>query len=280
MKNKFLVFAIFIMTSNLFASGGSLYTRYGIGDLYFSHSAAQLSLGGIGIALNSGKFINTANPASIFNLEYTRLGGGIISTSQSIDDGINNALYSKVVFSGFHMAFPVERDLGMGFILGIEPYSKVSYSIENESENTLGGYSEYYEGSGGLSKIFFGLSYMLPGDIPFGVTFDYYTGNIKYLSQYDYADSIGFLDSYFTNESKYKGLGTTFGLQSPDLAQVFELEGISNFRIGMSYELHFPMNTDSSFYARTSIGSNVIESDNVKTDIPAKLGIGFSITLI
>lgn len=278
MKNR-LIIAVLFISANIFASGGSTYTRFGIGDLLFSHSAAQLSLGGIGTSLNSSKYVNTVNPASIFNIEFTRFGGGLISNSHNIDDGLNSALYSKVLFSGFHLALPVEKDLGIGFMLGMEPYSTVNYSIENSVDDTFGQYTELFEGSGGISKIFIGISYVLPGEIPFGITFDYYTGNIKYNSYFNYADSLGYLDSRFTNESKYKGLGTTLGLQSPDLAEIFDLEGFSNFRLGAFYEIHFPMNTDSLFYAQTSVGSNTLESDNFKTDIPAKLGVGLSFTL-
>ena len=72
---------------------------------------------------------------------------------------------------------------------------------------------------GGISKIFFGFSYLLPFDIAIGATFDYYTGNIQYSSSYFYEESPDLTNSYFINEFKYKGLGTTLGLESPDLSR-------------------------------------------------------------
>lgn len=278
---KKILFLISLITySSLQATGGSLYSRYGIGDLFHYTSANQLSLGGLGVSLNNQKYLNTANPASIYNIKNTKFGAGIINTTSYIDDGIENAMYSNVQFSGFHIAFPVKESLGMGFLLGIQPYSLVKYDVVNEnltnSENII---DQRFDGSGGISKIFFGFSVLLPFDIAVGATFDYYTGSVQYSSTYSYADSVDLLQSIYVNEYKYKGLGTTIGLQSPDLAEIFNVEEITNFRLGASYELSGPINTDTAIIVGTSIGENTFESDRFKTNIPYKLSFGLNFTI-
>jgi len=277
-KIIFIVLLLFLTNSTLQATGGSLYSRYGIGDLYYSNSAMHLSLGGLGVSLLNNKYINTSNPATLFSIRNTRFGANVSSTTFQLDDGIENAVYTRVKFTGFHITFPVKESLGMGFILGMTPYSDVNYDVINSTGIADDVIEEQFEGTGGISKVFFGLSYLLPFDIAVGATFDYYTGNVQYKSSYQYSESSELLDSYFVNDYKYKGLGATLGFESPDLAKVFQLEGITNFRIGASYEISGPMNTDTAIVVRTSIGENTYESDQFDTKIPTKLVLGLNLT--
>ena len=238
---KLVIFISFIALSLSYGTGGSLYSTYGIGDLFHHTTSHQLGLGGLGVSLNSDKYLNIANPASVYNLKNTKFGAGAINTTSIIDDAIESAVYSNVKFSGFHIAFPIKENLGMGFLLGINPYSVVKYDvINNLNEGTDNEVEERFDGSGGISKIFFGISALLPLDIAVGATFDYYTGNVQYRSSYTYNQSADLFNSLYVNEYKYKGLGTTIGLQSPDLSSLLNIEEISNLRIGASYEISGP----------------------------------------
>ncbi|MCW8850406.1 MAG: hypothetical protein OQJ81_10550, partial [Melioribacteraceae bacterium] len=248
MKNKIiLLFVTILFSSQLFANGGSVYSRFGIGDLYHSNNAMQISMGGLGTSIVNKLYVNTTNPASIFQINNTKFGISLNSNISILDDGISNATYSNVKFSGFHIAFPLKESMGIGFILGMKPYSSVDYEIVQSGNLPNTNISnEDYKGSGGISKVFLGVSTLLPFDLALGLTFDYYSGNIQYSSTSFYADSSGFYDSYFINEFKYKGLGATIGLESPDLAQVLAIEGITNFRLGLTYEVSGSLSTDSA----------------------------------
>ena len=151
--------------------------------------------------------------------------------------------------------------------------------INNLNEGTDNEVEERFDGSGGISKIFFGISALLPLDIAVGATFDYYTGNVQYRSSYTYNQSADLFNSLYVNEYKYKGLGTTIGLQSPDLSSLLNIEEISNLRIGASYEISGPINTDTAIVVRTSVGENTFESDRFKTYIPPKLALGLNFTI-
>ena len=281
MKNKnFIVFALFLVSSQLFGGGSSIYSRFGIGDLYHSNNAMQISLGGLGTSVINKLYVNTNNPASIYQINNTKFGVSINSNTSYLDDGISNAVYTKVRFSGFHIAFPVKESLGIGFILGMKPYSNVNYEIaQYKNPNNENVSNEIYEGSGGISKVFLGFSVLLPFDIALGTTLDYYSGNIQYSSSYFYADSVNFYDSYFTNEFKYKGLGATIGLESPDLSTLFDLKNVSNLRIGFTYEVSGAINTDSVKVVRTTIGESSFEASKFDTKIPYKFGAGLNLTI-
>jgi len=274
---KILLSLFLILSSYSFGSGGSIYTRYGIGDLYFSNSAFKLSMGGVGTSLLTLKEINTNNPATIFNIKNTKFGAGVQTRLSFIEDGIDNALYSSTDFSGFNIAFPVKQSWGMSFIFGMNPYSIVNYEVIREKEGSSGNLDETFEGYGGLSKLFIGASYLLPLDFAFGATFDYYTGHIEYKSTLEFNDGSDLTNAFFVNEFKYKGLGTTLGLESPNLADLFDSEAIEEIRFGAAYEISGRINTDTALIGVTSLGESTFKSDEVFTKIPAKLSVGLNI---
>lgn len=282
MKNKKIILLLIILFSTqLIGSGGSVYSRYGIGDLYHSGSAYQLSLGGLGVSMSNPKYINTTNPATLSSLKNTRFGVSVLSNTSILDDGITNATYSHTQFSGFHIAFPIKETLGMGFVLGMEPYSTINYEVYNTVVTDVDDIinKEEFSGNGGLSKVYLGISYLLPGGIALGSTFNYYTGNVQYNSTYLYDGESDLVDSYFIDDFKYKGLGATFGLQSPDISELLSLTNISNFNFGLTYEIVGSLTTNNTVVARTSIGEKTVNSSEISTKLPSKLNAGFNFTV-
>lgn len=280
MKKNLKIFLIFLSIGNIFASGGTIYTRYGVGDLYYYNTAAKLSLGGVGTAILNNDLLNLNNPATWGSITDTKLGLNLITNYSSISSNSSSTNFSEVKFSGFQLGLPVERDLGIGFVFGFTPYSTINYDISNKYlQGEVNSYIQDFKGAGGLSKIFFGFSTLLPFNFSVGATFEYYTGNSKYETQIVYDDSSDFTDSYFTSELKYKGLGSTLGFLTPNLSNIFGNEIIKNFRLGLSYEIGTKLNTDSSSYATTSLGKKVFGSKSFKSEIPAKLSAGLYLSL-
>jgi hypothetical protein len=277
-KKILLTISLFFLTSNIFGSGGSIYTRYGIGDLYFSNSAFKLSLGGVGTSLITMNEVNINNPASLFNVKNTRFNASLVTNLSFIDDGIENALYSNTQFSGFNIAFPIKETMGISFMLGMNPYSTVNYDVnvigKKVGDNVI---DENFIGSGGMSKLFFGASYLLPFDFAIGATLDYYTGHIEYSSSVDYQNNPDLTNSFFISEYKYKGLGTTLGIESPNIAEYFESEFVNDIRFGIAYEMSGDINTDTALIGITSLGDNTFESSEVFTKIPGKISAGLNI---
>ena len=133
------VLLLLILTTTLFANGGSVYTRYGMGDLILLTSARNLGLGSIGFASSNGNFINTLNPASWNSMPLTRFELGMYYSGKKITDSNASAQYSDVKFSGFVIGFPVERDLGITVVGGLIPYShRNSFIIAMSGKHTFG----------------------------------------------------------------------------------------------------------------------------------------------
>ncbi len=276
-KNKSSVIAIILIVSlKLFAQSGSVYTRYGLGDMQFTSSANNFGIGGFGLAISDYKYINSSNPATFSFLNTTRFEAGVISTGTKISDSFSSANYSQTKFNGFLLGLPLQKDYGVGFVLGITPYSNVNYKVSKSSESQdFGKYTTDFEGKGELSKLFLGFSYKLPLDFAVGATFEYLIGNNNYSSTLKFNDA-EFTNSNFNTNYKYRGLGTTLGIISPDIAKKLALESISDLRIAVTYNLFGKLNTDSTLSTFSSVGSNDIQKGSFKTKLPSQLGFGLS----
>ncbi len=277
------IFVVFTFVNSTFASsGGSLYSRYGIGDLYLPQSGLHLSLGGYGSSLYNSRYLNLVNPAALTSIKNTRFGAGLNTNISFLDDGNASAVYSHVKFQGFQIAFPVKETWGIGFMMGMTPYSVVNYDVVNnvkEANTALATSKEMFKGTGGISKLFFGFSYLLPGDISFGASLNYFSGDIRYQSSFTYSNTSKFFDSNFTSEYKFRGMGGSLGLISPDFAKVFKMKDVSNFRLGFSYEFNGKINTDTAIVTKTVIGTNSSSIGRDYTVLPSKLSMGLNLTI-
>lgn len=279
-KKILFVFSYFLFSNYMIASGGSVYTRYGLGDLYLTNSSLELAMGGLGTSLLTIKNVNTNNPATIFNIKNTRFGASVNANISHIDDGLDNALYSNVHFSGFHIAFPIKESIGMSFLLGMKPFSTVNYEVVSKDKVIdTDTFDENFTGLGGISKLFFGISYLLPYDFAIGATFDYYTGNIEYTSSRLFKGGSNLTNSVFISDFSYRGIGTTLGLESPNFAKILDLDFFDEIRFGIAYEISGNINTDTSLIGVTSLGDNIFESNEVFTKIPEKMSIGLNLLL-
>lgn len=267
-----LLFAGFI--SSIAASGGSVYSRYGAGDIYHLHSARKISMGTPVIASPGYNDVDNVNPAVYSGMKLTRLQAGILYNGLSLDDGSNTAFYSDYDFSGFLFGIPVERELGIGFVAGLMPYSKVAYEIVDESNAD---FSNTFKGEGGLSKIFFGGSYEAPYGINIGFAFEYYTGKIEYSTELDFNSTSSNEDALFVNKSSYYGSGFKFGLLSPNLSGIFNESSITDFRLGGFYSKLNTINTDTTLTINSSIGTSELEKGLIETKLPGSYGVGASV---
>jgi len=279
LKNISIILIIFSLP--LFAQISSSYSRYGIGDIVYSYSARRLGIGQLGVSIADADFIGMINPAGWYKLSRTRIEFGIDYNNLFISDNNTKKFYADANFSGFTFAFPISRQYGVGAALGILPYSNVSYDVVQNFTNqnsTIGDYNVNYKGTGGLSKIFIGSSAQLPLDFYFGATLDYYFGSINYSSSVDFIDD-NKLESEYIKTYQVKGLGSTLGLLSPDLTQLFKLESISDLRFGVSLNLISKLNTDSMLVSNSVIDDDTISQGFAKMKIPVRINAGLSFIL-
>ncbi|MEZ4700336.1 MAG: hypothetical protein R2834_08405 [Rhodothermales bacterium] len=156
-------------------SDGSVYSRFGLGELYTNGSSQVQAMGGGGTALSSFNYVNLANPGSWADQVITRLAGGVTFQGLDIEDasGTSSRLNSSLL-GAFQFSFPMKQGK-MGFVAAFTPYSRVAHSvlrnqviIDDPTLTDPAAYSIRFEGSGGLQTITTGIGYRVNKNVSLG----------------------------------------------------------------------------------------------------------------
>ena len=208
-------------------------SMFGLGELSTGEGGQYSGLGGAGIALQSYNFLNTANPASLTDIEGERV---------LIDAGVMGAykVYTQTGTSN-HSLVGNLNNLSIGCRITprwygavfMAPVSSVGYAITLDQDITGTGsstVSSLFEGEGGLSKMGISTAYRLFKGFSVGANLSYVTGTIKQTetqgsisveeSSYKhafYAD-FGLQYKFSLSRNKYLVAGAVYGY-SQDLAQ-------------------------------------------------------------
>lgn len=277
---KYCFTVLLLVTSFSIAQNTSPYARYGLGDVIYSYSARTLSMGHAGSAIINSDYVELLNPASWSNLNRTRIEFSFGYNELRLSNQNQSKYFGDGIFKGFTFAFPVSKDNGIGVAMGIVPFTRVNYQVQEKvADTTTGNYTSTYQGKGGLSKIFIGGTYRLPINFILGATLEYYFGNIKYTSNVDFENNTYFPAEY---ELAYgpTGFGTTIGIITPDMSGLLNSEPISNFRLGLSANLVGKLDTDTSFVNRSSSIVDSIGFGNTKMEVPMRLNAGLHIAFV
>ncbi len=150
------------------------YSMYGYGVLGDRATSMQRQMGGIGIAMQSGRQINVMNPASYASID---------SLTFLWDMGANmNMQWSKDKNASSHgygggldyvtMEFPLSKFMGMS--IGMVPWTQVGYSFGDDIKYG----ARQNQGSGGITEAYAGLSGKV-GGFSVGVNVSYNFGTIQ-----------------------------------------------------------------------------------------------------
>jgi len=279
-KIKLIVITALLITTEIFSSGGSLYSRYGLGDIYNDYSARRFGMGGLGIALSDKDYLNYLNPASLADLQLVRFETGVIYTGENLKDNSSSTFNSNSFFSGFMIGLPIQHDLGITANFGVVPVTNVHYAVkESGTDTNFNAYSKNYSGEGGISKLFLSTSCKLPLDFSLGVSFDYYTGKIDYNSGVAFDSTLYFSDASFSKQYSYHGVGYTVGLISADISKLLGISVVKNFRLGLTYTSSVPLHCDSIVSLVGTTGTYETALGTSTVNLPYKLGAGAAFVL-
>lgn len=273
-----VTFILFFFAATLCAQVNSPYTRIGIGDIVYDYSAKRLGMGQTGASIADNDYINTINPAGLYNLSLTRFETGIKYGGEFISSESEKKFYAKADFNGFTFGFPVSRLYGVGAAIGIVPVSFVNYDVSEQLSSPLGNYNASYKGKGGLSRIFASASYRLPFNLNVGASFDYYFGTMDYSSTVNFIDQDNYNANYNLNY-QINGLGTTLGLISSDLSGLLKSETITDFRIGAAVSLISDLSVDTMIVGTSNFAVDTIAGGSTKMKLPYRLSTGISFKL-
>jgi hypothetical protein len=121
--------------------------------------------------------INLQNPAMYSSLKLTSFSVGGTFSANQLKTNQKDEKAQRTTLDYLAVGIPLKK-LGLGF--GLIPYSSVGYNIRNsvflnENRNRT---DNFYKGSGGLNKVFFGFGYQLAKNFSIGADVQYNFGKI------------------------------------------------------------------------------------------------------
>lgn len=279
---KFLFLFIFLLVEFVFPQTNSFYSGFGIGIPDYSYSARRFGMGELGVAIEDKEFISVLNPASWKNIDLTRIEFGTTFSFLFAKDNSDKKFYSNNYFSGFALAFPLSVQNGIALSFGLTPYTRSKYEVLYNYEDITDANNNYkidIYGSGGLSKLYVGSSYSFPFDLSIGASLDYYFGELKNSSSIAFNNSNNG-NALFYTVKKMKGIGSTVGLISPDLNKVlFNISGIKDIRLGLTFNLSSDMTIDTSFVKKSVYFEDTVKNGNTKFTIPIRITGGLAMKI-
>ena len=280
-KFKTVILFVTVFSVCVFSQSSSIYSKFGVGDMNYTYSARSLGLGKTGVGMTNRFFVETINPASLSDLKLTRFEFSLVLNGVNLTQNNISRFYTDAEFKGFTFAFPISEKYGIGFAAGLLPYSRISYKVVNTTTKDFledNEYTETYEGSGGLSKLFMGSSYKTPFDWLIGASLEYYFGRRKYTSKEVFANS-EFSSGEYEWDYRSTGFGTTVGVISQNFADVLNSKSITNLRLGVSLNLISDLSTDSSLTINPSSSADTVTFGNSDLHVPFRLITGITLQL-
>lgn len=262
---KRAIFAFLLCTSLASAqNGGTIESRFGIGELDLMVTARQRGMGTAAAGLLSATDINTINPAAWSDVRELRLQGGMSFEHISMAHS-DNAVSSGAI-KGFHFVIPLEESVRLRLGSGLIPVSRTAYktlgsgTVEGES------YTVTYEGAGGISLFRAGFSAEPLPHVKLGAAYNYYFGNIDQNWELRFDNGLWF-PARQTRATSHSGSGFTLG---------FLYDGIRDFSLGASLRTAASLNASRNLVYEYSTEDSTLTGASGTQDLPAMFSAGIS----
>ena len=198
-------------------TGYSPYSIFGVGDLNRQSTAYSNTMGGVGIANRTNRYLNAINPASITERDSLSFMAdfSLHSNNKVFNQGNLKSANNTFNVNDFIISFPLQRQSAM--MLGILPYSDMGFDYSYREKDpgivgNVGNIEHVTSGQGGMYKVFVAAGVTFFKRLSLGAQFDYYFGKIDKSYSTSFSD-----DSYSSIKNNTvlnaHGVGGKFGLQ-------------------------------------------------------------------
>ena len=241
MTKKIILLVAILVSVNSFSQKNNIspYSFFGIGQINESKTTNEQAMA-VGTALSSTHNLYFNNPASLGSLRLTTYTLGATNFFTKIDDGTNQQSASAFSLSYLALGFPIGEKAGLAF--GVQPFSKVGYSImntyKNDSDETE---SNLYEGKGSTNRVFLGFGHKLPYHTSIGVEASYVFGNLEKTILWRNNDRLDQRATYYKTDSKVGGFALKFGAQN-----TYKINDKLDLKSGISLLLENKLNHDGT----------------------------------
>ena len=244
----------------------SPFSRFGYGELSDNIPGAYRALGGVGIGMRDGRVINPSQPASytvvdsttfMFDLSASGMWNMYSDAGGTKNRGNGNLEYLT-------MQFPVWKQ-HIGMSLGVMPYSMTGYNFAAiDSLASDYHYTMSYEGLGGITEVYGGLSFNILNWFAAGANIYYMFGNVKN------SRSIAFVEGLYSfkeqNTLHVNSLRFRYGAQ---FFHTFEKHG---FCVGAVFEDRRKLHGDITLVETQA--ADTITYSGLDSELPMMWGVG------
>ncbi len=199
------------------ADDGSVYSRYGIGELRSSGSSRAMALGGGGTALWSPQYASFGNPASWSQHVLVHAAAGVRFEGLQTTDATNGRkLLRSGALDALQFGIPLKSNqLGMG--ISFEPFSRMNYAVTTQGSliidprtGTATIYRLRHGGSGGLQRLRAGIGVRPSSWLTLGISADYLFGITEETRRTTFA-SVAYAETNISTSTRMRGVTTTVG---------------------------------------------------------------------
>ncbi|NDP19687.1 MAG: hypothetical protein GZ091_01205 [Paludibacter sp.] len=223
-KNFSLVISLFFLIQIVSSQNNtnSPYTRFGFGELSDTNSGEQRAMGGVSIGARASENINTVNPASYSVVDSMTfmfdIGSSALVSRFSDPTGGKTTFNANIEY--ITMQFPLYK--WMGFSAGLLPYSFSGYNFftndtasipNNNAEPSKIAYTKNFNGVGGFSQVYTGLSVNLFNHLSLGINAYYMYGSVNNYRNISFANTSGFQSTTQLNSISANNFRFRFGAQ-------------------------------------------------------------------
>lgn len=214
-RYSLLIILLLIVTHTVRGQGrddGSLYSRYGIGELTSFASSQAQALGGASTGLSSDGYMNFSNPATWSRQTLVRLAVGAQFDRLQARDAVGRSeQLLRGNFNALQVGIPLlPGKLGLG--LSYEPYSRSHFKVTATGtleQDLL--YEINHEGSGGIHRARIGLGFQLNSWASVGASADILFGIIEEGRRTTFSNT-DFLETNLTTTTRMAGLAPSAGI--------------------------------------------------------------------
>ena len=258
---------------------GSLYSRYGIGELYTFASSRARALGGDGIALFSHDYMNFANPGAWSRQSLVRVSTGMLfDRIHAQDQSGNSEQLMRGAFNAFQVGIPLLANrLGLG--MSFEPFSRMDYQVTTTNSLIVGSaddptdYTVEHGGAGGLRQVRVGIGWRTLPWLSLGVSSDFIFG-ITEESRKTIFESVNFLSTHVSSSTRYRGTKATGGVLMAFRSSVSELT------VAASASLPTTLNADRALTLGESLDRDTLGTQIYgNVELPASIRAGAAFRL-
>jgi hypothetical protein len=270
-----VLLSIFFTHSLKAQAVNSIYSMYGVGLTIDNNFGVNRSMGGTGIAFQSGRSMNYSNPASylgIFPDSFVAESGAFGMYNKSTT---KNASQMDGDFNFNYLSASFYLKEYWSFSFGIVPFSSVDYEVTSVDQvgGELNTFEKTFKGTGGLYRVNLGNSFRVYKGLSVGFNTSYILGTVTQTETAIENDTFtGYeIQNQQLANSAYFDFGMQYSVKWKELL----------YTVGAIYGPDKKLNTtDDIQFTYNDLVSSLEPSEDTDLRIPEKYGVGISVNNI